>query len=123
MVYVLCFILFVVGSVRSMVENIDLGLVKVVCVLGVSLCEVFMWIMLLLIFCGMIVGVVFVFLEVMCELFVMFMLGFIGFEILVIYMWWVYEVGYFGCVVVLGFLFVLLLGVGLIFMLLGERKV
>lgn len=123
MVYVLWFIFLVVGSVRIIVENIDFGLVKVVWVFGVLLWEVFICIMLFLIFCGMIVGVVLVFLEVMCELLVILMLGLMGFEIFVIYMWWVYEVGYFGCVVVSGLLFVLLFGVGLIFMLLGECKV
>ncbi|QDG37009.1 iron ABC transporter permease [Alteromonas mediterranea] len=122
MAYVLRFIPLAVGSVRSTAENIDSGLVKAARVLGASPREAFMRITLPLTLRGMIAGAALVFLEAMRELPATLMLGPTGFETLATYMWRVYEAGYFGRAAVPGLLLVLLSGVGLIFMLSGEKK-
>ncbi|TNE75415.1 MAG: iron ABC transporter permease [Gammaproteobacteria bacterium] len=121
--YVLRFLPLAVGSVRSTAEGLDPSLVKAARLLGASPREAFRRVTLPLTLRGMVAGAALVFLESMRELPATLMLGPTGFETLATYLWRVYEAGYFGRAAIPGLLLMLMSGLGLAFMLSGERRV
>ncbi len=120
--YVLRFLPLAVGSIRSTTESLDGSLVRAARVLGAGPGEAFRRVTLPLTRRGMIAGAALVFLESMRELPATLLLAPIGFETLATYLWRVYEAGYFGRAAVPGLLLVLISGLGLLVMLLGERR-
>ena len=120
--YVMRFLPLAVGSIRSTSENIDESLVKAAKVLGATPSEAFRRVTLPLTARGMVAGAALVFLEAMRELPATLLLGPTGFETLATYLWRVYEAGYFGKAAVPGLLLILMSGLGLALMFLGEGK-
>jgi iron(III) transport system permease protein len=120
--YVLRFLPLAVGSVRSTSESLDGSLVKAARVLGAGRRETFLRVTLPLTRRGIVAGAALVFLESMRELPATLLLAPIGFETLATYLWRVYEAGYFGRAAVPGLLLVLLSALGVLLMLVGERR-
>ena len=119
--YVLRFLPLAVGSIRSTTEGLDPSLVKAARLMGASPREAFQRITLPLTLRGIVAGAALVFLESMRELPATLLLGPTDFETLATYLWRVYEAGYFGQAAIPGLLLVLISGLGLALMFLGER--
>jgi len=120
--YVLRFLPLAVGSIRASARSLDSSLGKAARVLGAGPREVFRRITLPLTLRGLIAGAALVFLEAMRELPATLLLAPTGFETLATYLWRMYEAGYFGRAAVPGLLLVLISGLGVAFMFLGERR-
>ena len=120
--YVMRFLPLAVGSVRATTESMDESLVKAARVLGASPREVFLRVTLPLTRRGIVAGAALVFLEGMRELPATLLLAPTGFETLATYLWRVYEAGYFGRAAIPGLMLIVLSVLGLMVMLLGERR-
>lgn len=120
--YAMRFLPLAVGSVRASIDNLDQRTVLAARTLGASAGEAFARVTLPLMMRGVIVGAALVFLESMRELPATLLLAPTGFETLATYLWRMYEAGYFGRAALPGFLLVLLSALGLVLMLMGERR-
>ena len=120
--YVLRFLPLAVGSVRSTLERVDGNLVHAARTLGATPGEVFRRVSFPLALRGVVAGGALVFLESMRELPATLLLQPTGYETLATQLWLVYEAGYFGRAAVPGLLLVVFSGIGLAFLLAGERR-